>query len=127
MTTIYVGIKYHADGRNRPAIEAICDRLAALGYETRCIVRDVERWGAVHLAPAALMDVSFREIDRSDGVVLEMSEKGVGLGIEAGYAYARDIPVVVLIPPGKEVSTTLAGIASRIVTYEAYDEIQLDL
>jgi nucleoside 2-deoxyribosyltransferase len=71
------------------------------------------------------MDVSFREIDRSDLVVLEMSEKGVGLGIEAGYAHARDIPIIVLIKAGREVSTTLAGIAAHIIAYEAYEDIRI--
>jgi len=34
------------------------------------------------------MRVTFAEIDRSDLAILEMSEKGVGLGIEAGYVIA---------------------------------------
>lgn len=125
MKTLYLGIKYYADTSNRPRIEAITDRLLSLGYQTTCIARDIERWGAVQLSPQALMDVSFREIERSDLVVLEMSEKGVGLGIEAGYAYAHGIPIVVLIEAGREVSTTLAGIAAHIITYEAYEDIHL--
>ncbi|HEX9925880.1 MAG TPA: hypothetical protein VGD99_24705 [Anaerolineae bacterium] len=43
---------------------------------------------------------SFVEIDSSEVVVIELSAKGVGLGIEAGYAYARRIPIVTIARTG---------------------------
>ncbi len=36
---------------NRDRIEAITRALEACGFDTVCIVRDVERWGEVDLAP----------------------------------------------------------------------------
>ena len=53
-----------------------------------------------------------------DLVVVETREKGVSLGIEAGYAHAYRIPVVVLHQAGSEVSTTLRGIADAQIPYE---------
>ena len=38
----------------------------------------------------------------------------MGLGIEAGYAHARGIPVIVAHPPSSEISATLAGIATAV-------------
>ena len=61
------------------------------------IARDVECQGEKELPAAELTKVSFEEIEKSDIVVLEMSEKGVGLGIEAGYAHTCGKPIIVLI------------------------------
>jgi 2'-deoxynucleoside 5'-phosphate N-hydrolase len=71
------------------------------------------------------MQRTFFEIDHSDIVILEMSEKGVGLGIEAGYAFAKGKPVFVLIKKGKELSNTMQGVASRVISYRDPEEINL--
>ena len=119
----YLGIKYHPDNRNRSLVEAITSALAAEGIATHVVARDVERWGEVSLSPEALMAGAFEAIDGSDLVVIELSEKGVGLGIEAGYAFAKSIPVVVVHSAGTDVSATLAGIAD--VVFEYRDESEL--
>lgn len=121
----YFGIKYHADNRNRGQVNAICDALAADGIQTVCIARDIEKWGDVTLSQQELMQTSFEEIDKSDLVILEMSEKGVGLGIEAGYAVAKNKPLVVLIKQGLELSTTLKGIADTIIAYSRAGDIRV--
>ncbi|MFP4395428.1 MAG: nucleoside 2-deoxyribosyltransferase [Anaerolineales bacterium] len=119
----YLAIKYHADNRNRPLIEAISAALAQVGFETVCIIRDVEQWGAVHLSPEALMRASFAALADSDLLVVELSEKGVGIGIEAGYAYATGIPIVTIARRGADISTTLRGISQRVGWYDGYDEV----
>lgn len=117
----YLAIKYHPDHRNRPRIEAISAALAQCGYETVCIARDVEAWGAVHLAPEALMRASFAALAASDLLVVELSEKGVGIGIEAGYAHAKGIPIVAIAQRGADISTTLRGISQRVHWYDPDD------
>jgi 2'-deoxynucleoside 5'-phosphate N-hydrolase len=82
-----------------------------------CVVRDVEDWGRVELEPSELMRRTFELIDSVDVAIIELSEKGVGLGIEAGYAYACRVPVVALHRNGTDMSTTLAGIAHRVLPY----------
>ena len=78
----------------------------------------MEQWGALAFTPQALMQRTFDEIEACDLLLVEFSEKGVGLGIEAGYAAARGRPVVVLAPEGVEISTTLQGISRRVIRYE---------
>ncbi len=121
---IYLAIKYHADNANRPLIEAISDLLAAQGHTTRCIARDVEQWGALQLAPAALMHRSFQAIEWSDLMLVELSEKGVGVGIEAGYAHALAKPIIVIAPPAADLSTTLQGIAATLFRYTNIDDLK---
>lgn len=114
---IYLSIKYHPDVSNRPLIEAICAALTAAGHEVTCIARDLEQWGAVTFPPGELMRRSFQAIDRADLVLVELSEKGVGLGIEAGYAHGQGVPIVVIAQTGADISTTLRGIAARVFFY----------
>lgn len=120
----YIGIKYHHDCKNRSVIEKISSILESAGYETTCIIRDKEKWGAVTVYPKELMDATFKEIDSCNIVVLDISEKGVGLGIEAGYAYAKGIPVVIIAKKGSEISTTMVGIAKKIIVYDQLTDIE---
>lgn len=120
---LYLAIKYHADQRNRAAIEAITAVLAAQGHTVFCVARDLEQWGAVTFPPDELMRHSFQAIDAADVVLVDLTEKGVGLGIEAGYAYANGIPVVTIAPVSADISETLHGIATQIFHYTDYRDL----
>lgn len=119
----YLAIKYHPDFRNRSLIEEISAALAANGIATLCTVRDLECWGEVKFTPSALMVESFKLIHASDLVIIEFTEKGTGLGIEAGYAYAKGIRIVTIAPKGAEISTTLQGISDQIFFYNQPEEL----
>ncbi len=114
----YLAIKYHEDNSNRDRIEAITRALEACGFDTVCIVRDVERWGEVDLSPRDLMAHTFRAIDWSDLVIVDLTEKGVGVGIEAGYAHAQGKEIVTIAQRGADISATLRGISARVIVYD---------
>ena len=114
----YLGIKYYSDNRNQAVIEAISDVLAGCGMTTYCVARDLEKWGEVQLEVGELMHRTFAVVERCDLVVIELSEKGVGLGIEAGYAYAKGIPVMTVARRGSDVSETLRGVSSDVIFYD---------
>jgi 2'-deoxynucleoside 5'-phosphate N-hydrolase len=63
-------------------------------------------------------------IRSSDVLLLEFSEKGVGLGIEAGFAHASGKRIVVIAKTGSEISDTLAGISSEIHFYDAETDLE---
>ena len=88
MKQAYLGIKFYADQSNRPLIEMITAALTQTGWTTQVIVRDLEQWGAVQFKPQTLMARTFAVIETSDIAIIDLTEKGVGLGIEAGYAFA---------------------------------------
>jgi len=115
MLTAYLALKYHADLSNRTRIEALTDALRTVGIEAYCVVRDLEDWGAHPFAPAELMRESLRALLACDFVLVDLSEKGVGIGIEAGYAHAHGKPLAVVVPDAEGLSTTLAGIADVVV------------
>ena len=119
----YISIKYREDNSNKDCIENIPAALVQNGFETVCIARDIEKWGQVELSPQELMRRTFTEIDSSNLIVVDLTEKGVGLGIEAGYAYAKQIPIVVIARKGSDISTTLQGIAQKLFLYEKFEDL----
>lgn len=119
----YLAIKYHSNQQNRPLIEAISAALAGQGIEVWCIVRDVEQWGAVHLSATLLMQKTFELLESCDFVLVDLTEKGVGLGIEAGYAFAKNKPIFTIAPAGADVSETLQGISTQLFRYHSQTEL----
>jgi nucleoside 2-deoxyribosyltransferase len=120
---IFLSLKYHADHANRERIEAITRVLDQCGFKTLCIARDVERWGKLHFDDAELMRRTFAEIDASGLVVVDLTEKGVGVGIEAGYAHAKGIPIVVIAQRGADISTTMRGISRAVIFYDDLEKL----
>jgi nucleoside 2-deoxyribosyltransferase len=112
----YIAVKYHADHSNRERIEGISAALV-------CVTRDLEKWGEVQFDSGTLMQRTFDEIDTSDVVIVDLTEKGVGVGIEAGYAFAKHIPVVTIARKGSDISETLRGISQEIRLYDRYDDL----
>ncbi|MCB9418889.1 MAG: nucleoside 2-deoxyribosyltransferase [Ardenticatenaceae bacterium] len=121
----YIGIKYYEDNRNQSEIARLSRQLEQAGYTTVCIARDVEKWGTVRVSPQELMQRTFTIIDQSDLIVMEMSEKGVGLGIEAGYAYAKGKYLLIVLQKERELSSTMAGIATKIIRYNTLEQLDL--
>ncbi len=119
----YVGIKYYKDYRNMAIIDKISSALEKVGYKTSCIVRDIQNNGQVEYSPYELMQLTFKEIDECDLVIIELSEKGVGLGIEAGYAFARGIPIITVAKQGSDISETLEGISKKVLFYDDGQEM----
>jgi nucleoside 2-deoxyribosyltransferase len=122
---VYIAIKYHHDCRNRSVIEQITSVLEEAGYKTSCIIRDLEKWGIMAYESEELMVTAFAEIDSSDLIIIDVTEKGIGLGIEAGYAYAKGIPIYVIAHEGTEISNTMAGISEKILLYNKIEDLKI--
>lgn len=87
-------------------------------------MRDVEQWGMVKLEPVQLMKKTFEIIDSSDLLLIELSEKGVGLGIEAGYARAKGKPIIIIAKQDVDISAALQGISREIHFYNNEEELK---
>jgi len=119
----YIAIKFHPDARNRDKIEKISQILKKSGIDTSCMIRDKENWGKRKFTTKKLMQMTFKEIDKSDFIIIDLTEKGVGLGIESGYAYATKKPIIVIAEKESDISSTLAGIASEVLLYDKIEDI----
>ena len=118
----YIGIKYYEDYRNKPLIDKISLELERKGYRTSCIVRDIQNH-QIEYSPRELMELTFEEIDQCDLIIIDLTEKGVGLGIEAGYAFARGIPIITIAKAGSDISETLEGISKEVIFYDNIEDI----
>ncbi len=70
-----------------------------------------------------MMNTAFMEIDSSDLLIAELTTKSIGVGIEIGYSYAKNKPIIYLRKIGSEYSTTAAGTSNFTIEYE--DEFDL--
>ncbi len=122
MKKAYLGIKYHSDHRNKEKIDFISSIVENFGFSVTCITRDVEKWGNVSFSPEDLMLETFKIIESSDIAIIDLSEKGVGLGIEAGYAYSKRIPIIT-IAENQQISTTLLGISRDHFVYDKESDL----
>jgi len=120
---IYLAIKFHGDLSNKQLIEDISESLKLSGNEVVVMARDYEKWGEVKFSPKELMKLTFKITEESDLLLVEFSEKGVGLGIEAGYAYAKGIPIVVIAKSGSDISETIKGVAKEVIFYNKAEEV----
>ena len=46
------------------------------------MARDFEKWGKVHFSPEELMKLTFELINKNEMLIVEFSEKGVGLALK---------------------------------------------
>ncbi|MEA3357552.1 MAG: nucleoside 2-deoxyribosyltransferase [Patescibacteria group bacterium] len=120
---VYIAVKFHDDARNRKLIEVVSSALEENGFEPVCFVRDYERYGKVKFSAEEMVEKALAAIKDSDLLVLDLTEKGVGLGIEAGFAHANNIPIITIAKENSDISKTLEGISKRVIFYNNPEEL----
>ena len=65
-----------------------------------------------------MMQQAIVSIDDCDLLIAETSDKGIGIGVEAGYAKAKGKPVIYMRNRNAEHSTTVAGISDFQIIYD---------
>lgn len=123
MKKAYLAIKFHENNKNKELIESISKSLAEAGIKTTTMAGDFEKWSKIHFSPEELMKLTFELIDKTEMLIIEFSEKGVGLGIEAGYAFAKNKPIVLIAKEGSDISNTLKGISKEMIFYNNPKEL----
>ena len=124
---VFLGIKFWGDDRNRQDVEGVIAAIEAAGAEVYCFRRDAERWGEVEFEPREMMDSTFNEISKSDILIADVADWPIGVGVEAGYAFARGIPVICICPSDKKVANTVAGLADHVIRYVDYADLSKQL
>jgi nucleoside 2-deoxyribosyltransferase len=72
-----------------------------------------------------MMQLALKEIDDCDLFIAETSIKGIGIGVEAGYAKAKNKTIFYLRNSASSHSTTISGISDfRIIYQNAQDLYQ---
>lgn len=120
---IFLSIKYHPDYQNDERISRLLEILSAHQMEAVCMIRELTKQGVKDIDPQELMRLSLREVRDSKLVIVDLTEKGVGIGIEAGYAHSRGIPIVTLSQSTELASESLVGISDYVYYYRNWNDI----
>src|SRR5258705_3273220 len=74
-----------------------------------------------------MMEQAAADIDRCDILIAETSDKGIGIGIEVGYAKAKMKPIIYLRHINADHSTTASGFSDFQIIYEDMPDLQRKL
>lgn len=75
----------------------------------------------------AMMKQAFSDLEACDLLVVEMTKKAVGVGIEVGYAVARNLPIIYLKKSTAKYSTTTGGCSDYFIDYQDIAELKIKL
>lgn len=74
-----------------------------------------------------MMSRAMAEIENCDLLVAETSEKGIGIGIEVGYAKAHGKKIIYLRQKKSDHSTTVSGISDFKIIYTGLVDLRQQL
>src|SRR3989344_4090416 len=103
--------------RNKKELEYLEECLDRLGYKHFLAVKHLDDFGRKPISYNIFMKRALENIKKSDACLIYLSDKGMGIGIEAGMAKALNKKVIVLVPKERKVSMSLEGIADKIIKF----------
>ena len=74
-----------------------------------------------------MMQQAMAAIDSCDLLIAETSEKGIGIGVEVGYAKAKGKPIIYCRQQEAEHSTTVSGMSDFHLIYRDTEDLQTKL
>lgn len=114
-------------GDSQENIEKLCSLVRSAGFEDFCFLRDVENYQKIFDEAKGLMQRAKEEIQKSDALLIDMTDKPTGRAIEAGIAYALGKKVIVIMKKGTTVKDTVIGISEAVIEYNEITDIVIKL
>ncbi len=74
-----------------------------------------------------MKETALKEIDHCDFLIVELTKKAIGVGVEVGYAKAMNKPIVYLKKKDAKYSTTVGGISDFFIEYEDLFELEMQI
>ena len=124
---VFLSVKFPGDDSNRQDVEGIIESVEKLGAEVFCFRRDAEEWGNRQFTHEEMMRMTFDEIERSDFLIADVGDWPIGVGVEAGYAYAKGIPVICICRTEKKLPNTVVGLAKNTIRYKDTNDLNNQL
>lgn len=121
----FFALKFHDGDEDKAKVESIEKALNKAGITITLMARDVEKWGKAEIPKdkTLMTDYAFPAMQQCDCNIIEFSEKGVGLGINAGYCYAIGKPIFVIAKTGSDISTTISNLAAKVIFYDSPNDL----
>jgi len=109
---------------NKGDIVSLSAAVRAAGLEDFSFIRDIENYQKTFDDPKALWQRTREEIKKCDALLIDVSDQpSGGRVIEAGIAFALDMPIVVLVKEGLHYKDIYNGIGTCIIRYNTYEDI----
>ena len=124
MKKVYLAISY--SNRKLFDEELICLKSLFKENDIELLVF-VDKYNFLQSEEKLMMKTAFEEIESCDLLIAELSTKSIGVGIEIGYAYSKNIPICYIRRNGSEYSTTAAGGASFIIEYDGIEMLKREI
>ena len=120
MKSAYLGISLSKRPEFNQEIEILRQCLREKSVELKVFV---DMYSFAPNQEKQMMDKAFAEIEACEFMIAELTHKAIGVGVEIGYARAKDIPVVYLRRKGSPYSTTVGGCSDFVIEYEGLGEL----
>ncbi|MBN9295950.1 MAG: nucleoside 2-deoxyribosyltransferase [Filimonas sp.] len=120
----YVSISFSNKQLLSTTLHAITETLSQFNIAAFVFVNN---YSFKHTDEKQMMQQAMRDIDDCNLLIAEVSDKGIGIGVEVGYAKGKGKPVIYLRHTDAEHSTTVSGISDFHIIYADNADLQVQL
>jgi 2'-deoxynucleoside 5'-phosphate N-hydrolase len=122
--TAYISVSYSKRKLADKAIHAIATTLHTFNI-TPFVFVDAYKFDLAQ--EKQMMQQVITDIENCDMLIAEVSDKAIGIGVEAGYAKAKGKLVIYTRQKQAEHSTTVSGISDFQIVYKDTEDLQIQL
>lgn len=124
MKQIYISCSFSMQQELREVTDRIKEEIEAIGYKPFVFI---EQYTFTLHQEKEMMIQAMKDIDESCCLLAETTDKGIGIGIEAGYAKSQGKPVVYLRQTDVSHSTAMSGLADYHILYKNIEDLGIQL
>ena len=122
--TAYISISYSKRKFLQKELDVITDTLKKFSIKPFVYV---DNFSYTREQENEMMQQAFAELDKCGLLIAEISDKAIGIGIELGYAKAKNKPIIYLRNKDAEHSTTAAGASDYKIIYSDAGDLSKQL
>ena len=119
--TAYISLSIRKRKLLDPVVTVITTALTRFGI-TPLVFVDNHHFTAAQ--EQEMMQQAMKDIDGCSLLIAETSDKGIGIGVEVGYARAKGKPVIYLRHQSAKHSSTVSGISNYQIIYANDKELK---
>lgn len=120
----YISISFNKRKMFEPIVKTIHKTLA-IHHITPFVFDDHYTFSSTQ--EKEMMQTAINDIKSSQILIAETSDKGIGIGIEVGYAKALNIPIIYIRNISSEHSTTVSSISDFEIIYNDESDLEKQL
>jgi len=122
--SVYIAIALRTRSHYDNIIRVICAVVEKAGMNP---IVFVDQFDYAPQEARAMMQMAFQTLENADLLIVEGSEKAIGVGVEVGYAAGKNKPIIYLRHENAEYSTTVGGTATYALVYQDAEDLHQQL